>query len=102
MKSPVKVPLCDSCRGAWAQAIPETEFFEFSGSMFTPSMTSHTSILSLQRRVLGSFRLDILKPLIERRDGFFVNPGSEAASIQTSNFCSGYIDWRQRHLAAHY
>jgi uncharacterized protein len=76
--APVTAVRGNNDKGAWAEAIPETEFFGFSG--IHVYAIHDLSLLDLDPSAAG---IQIVvsghshKPRIERRDGvFFVNPGS--------------------------
>jgi putative phosphoesterase len=76
--APVTAIRGNNDKGAWAEAIPETEFFEFSG--ISVYAIHDLSQLDIEPSAAG-IRIVVSghshKPLIERRDGiFFVNPGS--------------------------
>ena len=76
--APVTAVRGNNDKGAWAEAIPETEFFEFSGIYVyaihdLAQLDIEPSAAGIRVVVSGHSH----KPLIERRDGiFFVNPGS--------------------------
>ena len=76
--APVTAIRGNNDKGAWAEAIPETEFFEFSGIYVyaihdLSQLDIEPAAAGIQVVVSGHSH----KPLIERRDGIlFVNPGS--------------------------
>jgi putative phosphoesterase len=76
--APVTAIRGNNDKGAWAEAIPETEFFEFGGIYVyaihdLSQLDIEPSAAGIRVVVSGHSH----KPLIERRDGvFFVNPGS--------------------------
>ncbi len=76
--APVTAVRVNNDKGAWAEAIPETECFEFSGIHVyaihdLSQLDIEPSAAGIQDVVSGHSH----KPLIERRDGiFYVNPGS--------------------------
>jgi uncharacterized protein len=76
--APVTAVRGNNDTGAWAEVIPETELFDFSGihvyAIHDLSLLDiDTSAAGIQLVVSGHSH----KPLIERRDGIvFVNPGS--------------------------
>lgn len=76
--APVTAVRGNNDQGAWAEAIPETEFFAFSG--IHVYAIHDLSLLDLDPLAAG---IQVVvsghshKPRIEQRDGiFFVNPGS--------------------------
>ena len=76
--APVTAIRGNNDKGAWAEAIPETEFLEFSG-IYVYAIHD-LSQLDIEPAAAG-IRVVVSghshKPLIERRDGIlFVNPGS--------------------------
>jgi putative phosphoesterase len=76
--APVTAVRGNNDKGTWAEAVPETEFFEFSG--ICVYAIHDLSQLDIEPSTAG-IRLVVSghshKPLIERRDGiFFINPGS--------------------------
>jgi putative phosphoesterase len=76
--APVTAIRGNNDKGAWAKAIPETEFFEFSGIQVyaihdLSLLDIDPSAAGIQIVVSGHSH----KPLVEERDGVvFVNPGS--------------------------
>jgi len=76
--APVTAIRGNNDNGAWAESIPETEFFEFSGIYVYAihdfsQLDIQPSAAGVQVVVSGHSH----RPLIERRDGIlFVNPGS--------------------------
>ena len=76
--APVTAVRGNNDKGAWAEAIPETEFFEFSGIYVyaihdLAQLDIEPSAAGIRIVVSGHSH----KPLIERRDDiFYVNPGS--------------------------
>jgi hypothetical protein len=76
--APVTAVRGNNDKGAWAEAIPETEFFEFSGVYVyaihdLSLLDMDPSVAGIQVVVSGHSH----KPLIETREGIvFVNPGS--------------------------
>jgi putative phosphoesterase len=76
--APVTAIRGNNDKGAWAAAIPETEFFEFSGigvyAIHDLSLLDiDPSAAGIQVVVSGHSH----RPLIEQRDGIvFINPGS--------------------------
>ena len=76
--APVTAVRGNNDKGAWAQAIPESEFFEFSGihvyAIHDLSLLNiDPSAAGIQVVVSGHSH----KPLIQQRDGIvFINPGS--------------------------
>jgi putative phosphoesterase len=75
--APVTAIRGNNDKGAWAEAIPHTELFEFNGihvyAIHDLSQLDIEPSAAIHVVVSGHSH----KPLIERRDGiFFVNPGS--------------------------
>jgi putative phosphoesterase len=76
--APVTAIRGNNDKGAWAEAIPETEFFEFGGIYVyaihdLAQLDIEPSAAGIRVVVSGHSH----KPLIERRDDiFFINPGS--------------------------
>jgi len=76
--APVTAVRGNNDKGAWAEAIPETEFFEFGGIHVyaihdLSQLDIEPSAAGIRVVVSGHSH----KPLIESRDGiFFINPGS--------------------------
>jgi putative phosphoesterase len=76
--APVTAIRGNNDKGAWAEAIPETELFEFGGIYVyaihdLSQLNIDPSAAGIRVVISGHSH----KPLIERRDGiWFVNPGS--------------------------
>jgi uncharacterized protein len=76
--APVTAIRGNNDKGAWAEAIPETEFFEFSGiNVYAIHVLSQLDIDPSAAGIRVVVSGHSHKPLIEQRDGvFFINPGS--------------------------
>ena len=76
--APVTAVRGNNDRGAWAEALPETELFEFNGSyIYAIHDLAQLDIEPLAAGVHVVVSGHSHKPLIEHRDGVvYVNPGS--------------------------